>query len=108
MLPFLKPHNDKKLMWVLLVLVALLLTIGIGCSSQPEVVVVEKEVIKEVVVTATPAPISEATQTMPVAKPTVTSAPTPELSQPAQVAEPTATPKRVSPNPPKEGVGLAS
>ena len=85
MLPLCKPLTDKILMGGVPVLVVLLVTLAIGCSSQPEVLVVEKEVIKEVVVTATP----EAFPSPVVEKrsPTATPFPTPTPTK-----TPTATP----------------
>ena len=85
MLPFFKPLNEKMLMRVVPVLVALLFATTIGCSNEPEVVVVEKEVIKEVVVTATP----EATSSAVVEGPTPTATPVPT---PTPTSTPTATP----------------
>ena len=91
MLPFFKPHNEKVVMWVVLVIVPLLSATALGCSSEPVVVekVVEREVIREVVVTATavsstktPGPAKVATE---VAQP----APSPTPVQP------TVTPERV-------------
>ena len=101
MLPFFKPLSEKMLMWIVQVLVAPLLAIAIGCSSQPEVVVVEKEVIREVVVekevlvevvvTATPVPTPQPTYT-PLPTPSPTAAPrsnTALISPPRPAATPT-------------------
>ena len=85
MLPFFKPLKQKMLTLVVLVPVALLFGTAVGCSSDPEVVVVEKEVIKEVVVTATP----EATPSAVVEEPTSTTTPIPT---PTPTKTPTVTP----------------
>ena len=74
-----------------LVLAIVLATLAIGCSSEPEVIVKEvtvvKEVVKEVVVTATPMP---ATPGQPPAT-QGTSLPTPSI--PVATPLPTATPE---------------
>ena len=93
MLPFFKPLNEKMLMRVVPVLVALLFATTIGCSNEPEVVVVEKEVIKEVVVTATPEATSSAVVEGPTPTPTATPVPTPTpTSTPTATPVPTPTP----------------
>ena len=98
MLPFFKPLSEKVVMWVVLVIVPLLFAVTIGCSSQPEVVVVEKEVVREVVVTATPVPTPAAEDAMV----SETATPTPEAPRTTQtatrVALPTSTPTSVIDN----------
>ena len=89
MLLFFKPLNEKMLMRVVPALVPLLFILAIGCSSQPEVVVVEKEVIKEVVVTATAVSSTKTPRPAKVATQIVQPAPSPTPVQP------TVTPERV-------------
>ena len=87
MLRYLWSYNAKLLLWVAPALMVVMFAISISCSSQPEVVVIErtvvvvkevevvKEVVREVVVTATPAPTfglpsRTATPSVPTATPT--------------------------------------
>ena len=86
--------------WAIPALVATLLVVAIGCSGEPQVVYVEKEVIKEVpvekvvvkevVVRVTPAPVPQTTFTPhPTATPRSSTPPTPS-------ARPVATPTPLS------------
>ena len=95
----LKPPSVKMPVWVVPVLVALLFATAIGCASEPDVVVVEKEVVKEVVVTATPATAPGSTRT-PIATPT-------PQSQVAATPPPTASMPIASPVPQNKVVMMA-